>query len=153
MGNITDTVTAVNESAPLLKTESAEISHTVTNDDADDLPVLTIGGLGGFAGLRDPMQMSILLPGVSYTTDTVLRVNGIPSGTEAIRIEGQDATNNMFNGQTSVTEPRRGRNPGSIHPNQQFCSRVWPGGGRVFQLHHAVGHQPVPWQRLRLPAE
>ena len=104
VGNITDTVT-VNESAPLLKTESAEISHTVTNHDADDLPVLTIGGLGGFAGLRDPMQMSILLPGVSYTTDTVLRVNGIPSGTEAIRIEGQDATNNMFNGQTSVTQP------------------------------------------------
>jgi hypothetical protein len=104
VGNITDTVT-VNESAPLLKTESAEISHTVTSHDADDLPVLTIGGLGGFAGLRDPMQMSVLLPGVSYTTDTVLRVNGIPSGTEAIRIEGQDATNNMFNGQTTVTQP------------------------------------------------
>ncbi len=103
VGNAADTVT-VNESAPLLKTESAEISHTVTSHDADDLPVLTIGGLGGFAGLRDPMQMSILLPGVSYTTDTVLRVNGIPSGTEAIRIEGQDASNNMFNGQTFVTQ-------------------------------------------------
>ena len=103
VGAVTDTVT-VTESAPLLKTESGEISHTVSVSDADNLPVLTIGQYAAFQGLRDPMQMAILLPGVAYSADTVLRVNGLPSGTEAIRIEGQDATNNMFNGQTFVTQ-------------------------------------------------
>ena len=64
VGAVTDTVT-VTESAPLLKTESAEISHTVTSEEADNLPVLTIGAnlfYGG--GLRDPLQVAVLLPGV-----------------------------------------------------------------------------------------
>ena len=67
VGAVTDTVT-VTESAPLLKTESAEISHTVTSNEADNLPVLTIGNQLGFLGngLRDPLQMVILLPGVKY---------------------------------------------------------------------------------------
>jgi hypothetical protein len=35
----------VNEAAPLLKTESGELSHNVTSHRLDELPV---GGIGGF---------------------------------------------------------------------------------------------------------
>ncbi len=109
VGAVTDTVT-VTESAPLLKTESGEISHIVTTDLADELPVLTIGnGAGvGFSGLgnglRDPLQMMVLLPGVTYSTDTNIVVNGLPNNTESLRIEGQDATNGIYGEWTSSTQ-------------------------------------------------
>ncbi len=109
VGAVTETVT-VTESAPLLKTESAEISHVVTSSDADNLPVLTIGngtflGISGLGnGLRDPLQVINLLPGVQYSTDSVLRVNGLPANSEAIRIEGQDSSNNLYNAQTTLTQ-------------------------------------------------
>src|SRR5580658_4294045 len=48
IGTANDTVTVV-DTAPLLKTESGEVSHLVTLKDMDDLPVLTISG-GGVTG-------------------------------------------------------------------------------------------------------
>src|SRR5579863_2580946 len=84
VGAVTDTVT-VNDSAPLLKTESGELSHIVTTADADNLPLLTIGSTAN--GLRDPLQMINLLPGVQFSADNILRVNGLPSNSEAIRVE------------------------------------------------------------------
>ena len=108
VGNVTDTVT-VTESAPLLKTESGELSHTVTSDDADNLPVLTLAGgqsffSNGFGNIRDPLAVSQLLPGVTYSTDNGITVNGLPASTEAIRIEGQDATNGMWNQITQINQ-------------------------------------------------
>jgi Carboxypeptidase regulatory-like domain len=103
VGSAAETVT-VTESAPLLKTESGELSHVVTTNDADQLPVFTIGTLGLGNGLRDPLQMAILLPGVQYSQDTVLQINGLPSGSEAIRVEGQDATNGLWNQWSSLTQ-------------------------------------------------
>ncbi len=108
VGNITDTIT-VNESAPLLKTESGELSHTVTSDDANNLPVLTLGGgqsffSNGFGNIRDPLAVSQLLPGVTYSTDNGISVNGLPASSEAIRIEGQDATNGMWAQITQINQ-------------------------------------------------
>jgi Carboxypeptidase regulatory-like domain len=108
VGNITDTIT-VNESAPLLKTESGELSHTVTSDDANNLPVLTLSGgqsffSNGFGNIRDPLAVSQLLPGVTYSTDNGISVNGLPASSEAIRIEGQDATNGMWAQITQINQ-------------------------------------------------
>jgi len=108
VGAVTDTVT-VSDAAPLLKTESGEVSHNVTIDDANNLPVLTLGGgasffSNGFGNIRDPLAVSQLLPGVVYGTDAGLSVNGLPASTEAIRIEGQDATNGMWNQITQINQ-------------------------------------------------
>ena len=105
---ISETVT-VNDEAPLLKTESGELSHNVTIDDADNLPVLTLTGgqsffSNGFGNIRDPLAVSQLLPGVVYGTDNGISVNGLPASTEAIRIEGQDATNGMWNQITQINQ-------------------------------------------------
>ncbi len=43
VGAVTETVTTATE-APLLKTESGELSHSVTSEDANNLPVLTLSG-------------------------------------------------------------------------------------------------------------
>ncbi len=103
LGAANETVT-VADTAPLLKSESGEISHQVDISDADQLPVLTIAGGSVVAAagpntlgqIRNPMQISELLPGVEFSNDNAMVVNGMPSNSEAIRIEGQDATGNIW---------------------------------------------------------
>src|SRR5215469_1378356 len=69
VGEATESVT-VADSAPLLKTESGEMSHLVEVKDVVELPLLTISG-GGYTGattmgnIRNPLQTSVLLPGVA----------------------------------------------------------------------------------------
>jgi hypothetical protein len=100
LGSATETI-SVEATAPLLKTESGEMSHTVDIDQVDQLPVLTIAGGNLFGAtqmgqIRNPLQISELLPGVTFGNDSSLVVNGLPSNSEAIRIEGQDATGNIW---------------------------------------------------------
>jgi hypothetical protein len=86
------TVTA---EAPLLKTESGELSHNVTTASMDSLPILTIGNDG--AGVRNPLAAFLLLPGANFASDATLQINGMPSSSQSIRIEGQDATSGFWN--------------------------------------------------------
>jgi len=96
VGAVSDTITVTTE-APLLKTESGEISHTLATSDVTDLPVLTTNGNGGaFGNIRNPLQEMILLPGTSFQNDTSVVVNGLPANSENIRIEGQDSTSNIW---------------------------------------------------------
>ena len=102
VGQATDVVT-VTEAAPLLKTESGEMSHTISAIEASELPVLTISGggvvggaVGGMGNIRNPLQTMQLLPGVTFSNDNAIVVNGMPSNSESIRIEGQEATGNIW---------------------------------------------------------
>ncbi|MBZ5576881.1 MAG: TonB-dependent receptor [Acidobacteriia bacterium] len=109
VGAATESVT-VEAAAPLLKTESGEVSHSVTGNDADELPVLSITGAtailagNGFGNIRDPLAVSLLVPGVNYAVDGGITVNGLPASSEAIRIEGQDATNGTWNQKTQINQ-------------------------------------------------
>jgi hypothetical protein len=47
----------------LLKTESGELSHTVTTNTMNNLPVMGIGASAGASGLRNPYAVVQLLPG------------------------------------------------------------------------------------------
>ncbi len=104
VGATSDTVTVTAE-AQLLKTESGELSHQIDYSHADDLPIFTMNGNGGGVGnIRDPLSVVNLLPGATQTTDTVLRINGMPSSSQAIRVEGQDATNGLWREQNQVAQ-------------------------------------------------
>ena len=96
VGATTDTVT-VNAEAPLLKTESGELSHQIDYTEADDLPLFTLNGSGneGIGNIRDPLSVLTTLPGADFSSDYEIRINGLPSGTQAIRVEGQDSTNGV----------------------------------------------------------
>jgi len=94
VGAVTDTIT-VNEEAPLLKTESGEMAHSLSTKDVTNLPVYTIGNAGG-TGTRNPLQQIILLPGTTFQNETAVVVNGMPANSQSIRIEGQDSTGNIW---------------------------------------------------------
>ena len=98
VGSSTETITVSTE-APLLKTESGEISHQVDYDQADLLPIFNTNGsagAGGLGNIRDPLTVLNIMPGAQQTTDNTLRVNGLPSSSQTIMVEGLDATNGMW---------------------------------------------------------
>jgi len=98
VGSASESVT-VTEEAPLLKTESGELSHNVTMDRMDSLPLLPTGAAAGNSGIRNPIAVVALLPGSFYAgtganaLNSAVRINGAPTNTEVILVEGQDATN------------------------------------------------------------
>jgi outer membrane receptor protein involved in Fe transport len=99
VGNVTESVTA-NEEAPLLKTESGELSQTVSTETMDALPLLYVGGTA--YGVRDPYSIVALLPGayftpvaVGFTTGATVRINGGVTSSETVLIDGLDGSNLM----------------------------------------------------------
>jgi hypothetical protein len=105
VGAASESVT-VEAQASLLATESGDLTHNVTVEQMDDLPLLGIGTVNaGTSGYRNPYNTMLTLPGVSsYSPSGLVSVNGLgggasftPSLTETMRIEGQDATSRLFN--------------------------------------------------------
>jgi hypothetical protein len=110
VGSATESVT-VEAAAPLLKTEGGEVSSNIATSTLDDLPILTLTGAAAAIGtgnslgnIRNPLSAVILLPGARMQTDTVMRINGMPSNSQSINIEGQDATNGFFKQQNQVNQ-------------------------------------------------
>jgi hypothetical protein len=111
VGSAAESVTITAE-APMLKTEGGEISHNVATSTLDDLPILTLTGTAAASGgtatalgnIRNPLASVQLLPGARITTDSVLRINGMPSNSQSINVEGQDATNGFVKGSTQVIQ-------------------------------------------------
>jgi hypothetical protein len=104
IGAATETVT-VEVAAPLLRTESGEVSHNISTETLDSLPVLTLGAGAGLGNIRNPLQSVTLLPGASFSNENTLRINGMPSSSHTIRIDGQDATNGLWRQQNQAVQP------------------------------------------------
>src|SRR6516164_4919078 len=62
VGTASEEVT-VNADAPLLKTESGELSHNVRTETVDTLPLVAIGVAAGSSSIRNPQSVAELLPG------------------------------------------------------------------------------------------
>ncbi len=110
VGSNSESIT-VEAAAPLLKTEGGEVSHNVSTETLDELPILTLTGAAASIGagnslgnIRNPLSAVELLPGARISTDAILRVNGMPSNSQSINIEGQDATNGFFKQQNQVNQ-------------------------------------------------
>ncbi len=100
VGSSAETVTVTAE-ATLMKTESGEVSQTVTGDRINNLPLLSIGEQSASAaGVRNPWALSNLVPGIQYVVGGAfggtpnIVANGAAANTASYRIEGMDAGNN-----------------------------------------------------------
>jgi hypothetical protein len=107
VGAASESITVAAE-ASLLQAETGDLTHNVTVEQMDNLPLLGIGTVNsGTSGYRNPYNTLLTLPGVSdYATSGLFVVNGlggsipgnpfVASLTETMRIEGQDATSRIF---------------------------------------------------------
>ena len=147
IGSVTDSVD-VNADAPLLKTESAEQSQTITGDRVNELPLTSSAG-----GVRNPISAVILAPGV-YSPNPgsfTIRVNGGINNTYKTLIDGQDVT-------TSGTDPSH---LSEIQPStdaleevtlqaSNFAAEFGQVAGGLINITSRSGHQPLSRQRLRI---
>src|SRR5215469_16074851 len=110
VGSASESVT-VTEAAPLLKTEGGEVSYNVATSTLNELPILTLSGSpnsyanpSGLGNIRNPLASVSLLPGARFSSDNIMRINGMPSSSQSINIEGQDATNGFYKQRTQVNQ-------------------------------------------------
>ncbi len=105
VGSATESVT-VQADAPLLKTESGELSHNVTTEQVDNLPILGIGSsMAGSSAIRNPQAVAYLIPGAYVAPNSQMRVNGAPGNTASYRLEGQDASNGQVPATQAQVQP------------------------------------------------
>ena len=105
VGAASESVT-VTEAVALLKTESGELSHNVTAERADQLPILGIGAsVAGSSGVRNPQAIATLLPGTYVVQNSNVRINGAQGNTASYRLEGQDASNGQVPATQAQVQP------------------------------------------------
>ena len=107
VGSAAESVT-VTEAAPLLKTESGELSNTVATKTMDTLPLLSVGQ--NSSGIRNPFNLVALLPGAFYQpspsfTGPTVRINGGVAGSEKLLVDGMDGTNILGQGANQQNQP------------------------------------------------
>src|SRR5690348_14829839 len=132
VGSNTESVT-VTEAAPLLKTESGELSHIVSTSTVNNLPVLSIGAGASASGIRNPYAVVQLLPGTNYASDASVRINGNPANSQAMRIDGQDATNGWYSTQSQTQASVESIQEFAIQTSN-YSAEVGLAGGGVFNL-------------------
>src|SRR5215470_1100208 len=134
VGAATDEVT-VSADAPLLRTESSDVSHNVNSARHDELPILGIGGvLSGSAGIRNPYAMVQLIPGSTWTPNSLVRLNGTPANTQSFRIEGQDASNSGTPGVPAQSQPGVDAIEEVAIQTSNFAAEYGQAGGGVFNV-------------------
>jgi hypothetical protein len=134
VGAATDEVT-VNADAPLLRTESSDVSHNVAASRLNDLPILGIGGtLSGSAGIRNPYALVNLIPGSTWTPNSLVRLNGTPANTQSFRVEGQDASNTGTPGVPAQSQPSVDAIQEVAIQTSNYAAEYGQVGGGVFNV-------------------
>ncbi|MBZ5673441.1 MAG: TonB-dependent receptor [Acidobacteriia bacterium] len=96
VGSAAESVTVSAETS-LLKTETADVSHNVTNEMLNTLPMLGVGSAAsGSSGIRNPNNVLEVIPGTYYAPNSQVKINGAPSNSQAYHVEGMDTTNQGF---------------------------------------------------------
>src|SRR5579871_5543719 len=135
VGAASESVT-VNAEASLLKTESGDVEHSITLKQLDDLPVLGIGGANaGSSGVRNPFNSTpAVVPGVVYSPNFVMIVNGAPTNTAAYRVEGLDNTNHTVSYALQENQP----SPDAIQEvavqTSNYAAEFGQAGGGLFNI-------------------
>jgi hypothetical protein len=102
VGTSVESVT-VSAEASMLSTESAAVNSNVTTDRMNSLPILGVGAAtASTSGVRNPLAASVLTAGVFWVPNTSMRVNGAPTNTFGIKLDGQDITNGVNTSQSQA---------------------------------------------------
>jgi hypothetical protein len=137
VGATTDSVTVTGE-ASLLKTETGAIAHNITVSQIQDLPIVPVNGATGAIaafGFRDPYGLARLIPGVQYTANSQMVINGKGTATVQYRIEGQNSglTGNL-NVFTQFTQPSVDAVQEVAVQTSNFAPEFGTVGGGIFNV-------------------
>src|SRR5437867_85067 len=132
VGAATDEVT-VTADASLLRTESSDVSYVVKAP--EELPIFGVGGvLSGSAGIRNPYAMVQLVPGSTWTPNSLVRLNGTPANSQSFRVEGQDASNTGTPGVPAQSQPGVDAIQEVAIQTSNFAAEYGQVGGGVFNV-------------------
>ena len=120
-------VVTVSTEAPLLNTESGELSHNISTDRLDELPMLSA------VGMRDPFAAVNLMPGTSGTGGA-MRINGMPGFTMSLRIDGQDATQNIWTNAYGMSTPSVDSVEETAVQTSNFAAEYGQAGGGILNM-------------------
>jgi len=126
VGSVSESIT-VQGGAPLLKTESGELSHNVTSQRLDELPILSVNG-----SFRDPSAAIQLIPGGSSVGG--LRVNGSQGSTYRFLVEGGDVSNGFLSGSLGMTQPSVDAIEEMSIQTSNYSAEFGQAGGGLFSL-------------------
>ena len=105
VGAATDSVT-VTADAAMLKTENAAQNSTISVESLNDLPInFGAGGNTSAAGIRNALTMVALVPSGVFSSYSSIRLDGAPTNTFNIQIEGQQANNARLNIRQDQVQP------------------------------------------------
>src|SRR5215470_9690246 len=128
-------VIQVDAEASLLKADTSDVAHNFTVEQLKDLPILGIGNANaGSSGVRNPYNATQLIPGVSYTANTTMIVNGAPSNTAAYRIEGMDNTNHTVSFATQENQPSADAIQEVAVQTSNYAPEFGTAGGGLFNI-------------------
>jgi len=134
IGAATESVT-VNAEASLLKTESGDVALNITLAQLDNLPVLGIGNANsGSSGVRNPFNAAQTVPGITYSPNFTMIVNGAPSNTAAYRLEGLDNTNHTVNYALQENQPSADAIQEVAIQTSNYAAEFGQAGGGLFNI-------------------
>jgi len=134
VGSTGENVTVTAE-ASLLKTEGGDLAHNITVDNLDNLPILGIGATNaGSSGIRNPYGLAQLIPGVYYTPNFTMTIDGTGLNSSTYRIEGQDTTNHYLNYALQEEQPSADAIQEVAVQISNYAPEFGNAGGAVFNI-------------------
>ena len=149
IGASTEAVTVSAEST-LLKTESGDLTHNITLDQMQNLPLLGVGNANsGSSGIRNPYNVAQTIPGVSYSANSVMVVNGAPNNTASYRLEGMDNTNHTVGFAVQENQPSADSVQEVAIQTSNYAAEFGAAGGGLFNIvmksgtnaYHGTGYE------------
>jgi len=149
IGASTESIT-VSAEASLLQTETGDVASNVTLEQLQDLPILGIGNSNaGSSGVRNPYTSVVMLPGIYTVANSSMIVNGAPTNTEAMRVDGMDNTNHTV----SFALQENQQSPDAIQEvavqTSNYAAEFGQAGGGIFNItmksgtndYHGTGYE------------
>ena len=125
----------VSEEGTLLKTETGDVGHNITVSQLTDLPIIGIGNANaGSSGVRNPYNTAVTVPGVNYTANSTMIVNGAPTNTAAYRLEGLDNTNHTVSFALQENQPSADAIQEVAVQTSNYSPEFGTAGGGLFNI-------------------
>jgi hypothetical protein len=134
VGSNAETVTVSAEST-LLQTETGDLVQNISFAQLQSLPLLGTGNANsGSSGLRNPYNTATAIPGVVYTPNSSMIINGAPNNSASYRLEGMDNTNHTVGFAVQENQPSADAVQEIAIQTSNYAAEFGAAGGGLFNL-------------------